>query len=289
MGNVSADPKGGSGASLRLQLSLAVVTTLVAILAATGLAKAVTPITACGDVITAGGTPGFQEVYTLTTNLSCSGSDGIDIQASYVTINLNGHSITGDGSSLGIFAYSSAGRLKGIVIMGPIPGQSPVQSFNIGIEMDNVDNSTVQNIVLARNNYGLATDLLDQVNNTVTGLKLSTNTATLNANDGFALYNSSGASVSANIAVGNGSSGSALTLSTDLPITVLIGTRLQGTMARASASLPYLPRTRFLTMLPRVTRTSTCRTTTFPAAPTLGPTTGSSSATHRRVSTSGVA
>jgi parallel beta-helix repeat protein len=93
--------------------------------------------------------------------------------------------------------------------MGPIPGQSPVQSFNIGIEMDNVDNSTVQNIVLARNNYGLATDLLDQVNNTVTGLKLSTNTATLNANDGFALYNSSGASVSANIAVGNGSSGSA--------------------------------------------------------------------------------
>ncbi|MGO8732001.1 MAG: right-handed parallel beta-helix repeat-containing protein [Terriglobia bacterium] len=212
MADVFADHEGGRCASQRVQLSLAVVTTLAAILAATCPAKAATPISSCPYTISAGGTASSPALYTLTQNLSCAGIDGIDIQASYVKLNLNGYRITGGGTASptygnghGILVYLPSVRLTGIVITGPSPGLSSIQSFTYGIELDNVDNSTVQNVVLSNNLYGLSTDLLDQVNNTVTGLKVLTNTATQNAQNGIALFNSTGSTVSSNIAVGNGS------------------------------------------------------------------------------------
>jgi parallel beta-helix repeat protein len=216
MANVSADHEGKSGARQWVQLSFAVVTTLAAILAAICPAKAATPITSCPTVITVGGTAGSPALYTLTQDLLCSGTDGIDIEASYVKLNLNGHRITGGGSvppgygnGYGIFVYSNTSspvlRLTGIVITGPSPGLSSIQGFTNGIELDDVDSSTVQNVVLSNNMYGLSTDLRDTVNNTVTGLKVLTDTATLNNQNGIALFNSSWSTVSGNITTGNGS------------------------------------------------------------------------------------
>jgi parallel beta-helix repeat protein len=218
MANVSGGHEGRSGARQWVHLSLAVVTTLAAILAATCPAKAAaTPITACGTAITTPGTAGSPAQYILTTNLSCTSSDGIDIQASYVKVNLNGYRITGPGTVpatygnyYGILVNSSGGRLTGVVITGPSPALSSIQSFSYGIELDNVDNSTVQNVVLSNNLYGLSTDLLSGAGggNTVTGLKVLTNTVTLNGQNGIALFTSTGSTVSGNITAGNGTAGS---------------------------------------------------------------------------------
>jgi len=197
-------------------LSLAIVTTLAAILGTTGQATAAAkPISSCGYSITTGGTAISPAQYILTQDLSCSNSDGIDISAKYVTVNLNGYRITGPGTFpppnspyygnfYGIFVYAGgSNRLSGITITGPTPGLSSIQNFSYGIELDNVDNSTVQNVVLSNNLYGLSTDLRDQVNNWVSGLKILCNTATLNGFTGIGLWNSIGSTISGNIAVGN--------------------------------------------------------------------------------------
>jgi parallel beta-helix repeat protein len=167
-----------------------------------------TSITTCPYVITVGGISNSPEVYKLKANLSCPYEDGIDIQASYVKLDLNGYSITGSGSGYGnghgILVYSSGDRLTGITITGPSPNLSAIQTFTYGIELDNVDDSTVENVVLSNNLYGLSTSLLNQVSNTVTRLQVLNNTATLNGQNGIALFNSTKSTVSGNLAAGNG-------------------------------------------------------------------------------------
>src|ERR1700676_1132831 len=63
-------------------------------------------------VLAAGGFPykiGASGSYRLTGNLTLpSGSDGIDVSASYVTIDLNGFSIVGAGGTSAISAQSNA-------------------------------------------------------------------------------------------------------------------------------------------------------------------------------------
>lgn len=53
---------------------------------------------ACGSTVTAS--------LTLTSDLNCSGSDGLDVGHDSIVINLNGHTITGDGTSNGISVAS---------------------------------------------------------------------------------------------------------------------------------------------------------------------------------------
>jgi hypothetical protein len=76
--------------------------------------QAQTPITSCGYTITEAGN------YEVASNLGPCGGDGIDIEASNVQLKLNGHTITGSGSSVGIYVNpAGTPRLSGIQIQGP--------------------------------------------------------------------------------------------------------------------------------------------------------------------------
>ena len=78
-------------------------------------AWAVTPIASCPFIITVPGN------YVVTADLTCAGS-GINITSSNVTLNLNGHIITGPGltATIGIYLGSATPtRLDHVSISGP--------------------------------------------------------------------------------------------------------------------------------------------------------------------------
>ncbi len=103
-----------------------------------GQAWAATPITSCPFIIT---TPGN---YVVTADLLCK-TDGIDIQASNVTVNLNGHTIQSVASSIGtngIYVSSlpaGASRLDHVGISGP----GLIENFYFGIFIQESDYSQV--------------------------------------------------------------------------------------------------------------------------------------------------
>ena len=129
------------------RLTLPVLVIALCVLFATAVpGRAATSITFCPFIIA---TPGN---YELTTDLTC-GSAGILINASGVSLKLNGHTITG-GSTYGIWVFPQTGRLDHVTIEGP----GLIRNFDFGISVVQTDYAQVALVTSARNGEGLVTN-----------------------------------------------------------------------------------------------------------------------------------
>jgi parallel beta-helix repeat protein len=132
----------------------------------------------------------------------CPGN-GINIAVSNVNLTLNGYTITGpsngSGTGINICALSggscSSSRISNINVQGAVL----IQQFANGIYLQNVDNSQIQNVVAAYNNFGL-------LSSNCTNLQYKANVATRNGLEGFLLFDDSNDQVQQNTASGNDTS-----------------------------------------------------------------------------------
>jgi len=106
----------------------------------TGAAYAATPITTCTTIATSGN-------YFLDADL-IAGAGCITVNASNVSLALNGHSIKGPGGSIGItITPAVSGRLDHVSISGP----GLIQGFQTGITINNSDYVQVTSLTSAGN------------------------------------------------------------------------------------------------------------------------------------------
>jgi parallel beta-helix repeat protein len=190
---------------------------------AAGMAQAGTPITTCGYVITAPGD------YTVMNNpTSCSTNFGIDIEASHVVVQVNGHiisSVPSNGGSHGILVNANGGTntLTGIQIIGP----GLIEGWQEGIDTFNpISNILIQGLTLASNtDRGMNLRTSSQVTfaqNVVarnsgagvyvdggsTQVNIISNEFTANGQTGLYLHgNSNGNQISLNVVAGNAADG----------------------------------------------------------------------------------
>jgi parallel beta-helix repeat protein len=145
--------------------------------------------------------------YVVAANLTCPAGNGITITASNVSLNLNGHIITGSGSGVGILVSPTSGRLNHVGISGP----GLIRTFTTGIEVSNTDDAQVSLVTVAGNPTGV---MGAEVNRFTVGSNVIARSSIV----GLGLQFSINAAVTGNQVVGNGRgivlfSGSANTLS----------------------------------------------------------------------------
>lgn len=86
--------------------------------------------------------------YILTRNLGVSG-DCLGINVHYVTIDLNGFTLYGDGTGAGVTTYDD--HWRGVVLRN-----GNITNFNNGVEMKNVRDAVIENIRSTNNTrYGI--------------------------------------------------------------------------------------------------------------------------------------
>jgi parallel beta-helix repeat protein len=108
-------------------------------LALVGRAEAASPIGACGS-LGAGS-------YILTANLTATG-DCLVVTAHFVTINLGGFTISGNGTGRGIWdGLDIAGTRLGVAIRGP----GTIQNFATGIDLRQTTGAVVTGVRVSRN------------------------------------------------------------------------------------------------------------------------------------------
>ncbi|MGA2716631.1 MAG: right-handed parallel beta-helix repeat-containing protein [Bryobacteraceae bacterium] len=185
-------------------------------------AWAVTPISTCNPAANApaGSLIAVPGNYVVTADLNCTGlgdSDGIDIQASHVTVNLNGHIITGSpaapagtGISVNPGAAPNPGGSPHLNHVG-ISGPGLIRGFNGGITIFTSDYVQVSLTTVAGNAAG-GIGALD-----VTYLTVGENVIVANGGTppfapntdtpGLLLVQSTGAQVNGNQVVGNKANG----------------------------------------------------------------------------------
>jgi len=112
--------------------------------ASTASAGIVTP--SCGSTITL--------PTTLTSDIGPCPGDGIIIGADNVTLDLNGHTISGDGSGNGN-GVESAGHSN--VVVQSTNGRGLITRFNEGVFMAGADNNVVRSLKVTRNFGSAAT------------------------------------------------------------------------------------------------------------------------------------
>lgn len=153
-----------------------------------------TPIAICGYVISVPGN------YGVTTNLNCPGT-AITINASNVSLKLNGFIITGPSTAVATAAYGidinpgGPVRLNHVAIAGP----GLIQNFYDGILINNVDYSQVSQITAAHNFNGIQTTPTGMVNY----LTIGSNNLVANQNDGIDLAPATNSTVTYNDLSGN--------------------------------------------------------------------------------------
>jgi parallel beta-helix repeat protein len=170
---------------------------------------AVTSINSCADAtISASGN------YVVNADLTC----GIAINNSNVSLQLNGHVVTGPGSGVGIGTFGG----DHIVIEGP----GLVQNFDAGVQFSNCNYCQVGLVTLAHNQNGLTLQFASfatigsnviVANGTglaltfVTKSTLQYNDVTGNNKSGISLRGTSEITINNNVASGNGIDGMAFT------------------------------------------------------------------------------
>jgi parallel beta-helix repeat protein len=131
--------------------------------------------------------------YVVTANLTCRGDNGITIAGSNVSLNLNGHIITGSGSGVGIFVSPTSGRLNHVGISGP----GLIRTFSTGIEVSNTDDAQVSLVTVAGNLMGIVGASLNR-------FTVGSNVIARSINVGLGLQFSINTAVTGNQVVGNG-------------------------------------------------------------------------------------
>jgi hypothetical protein len=172
---------------LRRFTSLAALAALVSIGAVSeGRAGGGTPITSCGQVVT---TSAF-----VTKDLVCTGTSGIVVGASGITIDLKGHIMRGD-RSFPHFGIDDSGAFDQVTIKN-----GTVSNFAYGVFADTgSDDVSVSKVLVSGNNgYGIFLS--------GASVKITSSTASGNHIDGIFVDGTS-ASISSSIVVGNGTHG----------------------------------------------------------------------------------
>ncbi|EMA53156.1 hypothetical protein C450_07577 [Halococcus salifodinae DSM 8989] len=123
-------------------------------------AQSTTGIDSCATIDTSG-------TYTLTTDLSADGDECIQIVASDVTLDGDGHRITGGDSGVGV-AVAGASTLSGVTVTGV-----ETAGFTRGVLFRNVENGTIADITATGATEGIT--LLDTDQTTVRGNTVRTN------------------------------------------------------------------------------------------------------------------
>jgi parallel beta-helix repeat protein len=147
---------------------------------------------ACGDTVTTD--------ITLSSDLNCSASDALDVGANGITIDLNGHTTTGDGSHNGIFNNGHTG----FVIKN-----GTVRHFRVGVFLENGANSNTVKNVRAIGNADNAIIVQDSNNVQLTG-----NSAFSTGGIAIFVGGGSGDQVTGNVAEANSQEGILMSLST---------------------------------------------------------------------------
>lgn len=147
------------------------------------------PEIACGDTLTAS--------TTLSSDLVCSGT-ALAIGANNVTLDCQGHTITGDETGIGILAQNQ----DGITIKN-----CTVTNFADSIRLDSTHNSSLENNT-ADNNTTYGIRLIASTNNTLTGNKVLHNGPLTGPSGGFLVQVSSNANLfTSNLAEQNNGDG----------------------------------------------------------------------------------
>lgn len=105
---------------------------------------ATTVINSCGTTIRQPGQ------YILVADLRCSGVDGIVIEADDVSLELNGHNITGLGGNYGIQVKDA----KRVNILGP----STISGFPKAVSISGVRDATISMVTATGNDYGFVVE-----------------------------------------------------------------------------------------------------------------------------------
>jgi len=136
----------------------------------------------CGDTVTSD--------YTLNSDLNCPVTDGLIIGASGITINGNGHSITGTTDILNDGITNGVGGWDNITIIN----FNKISGFDNGIYLLNSDSPVIQNNVLEENFYNVYLDTSPSAN--ISGNTLSKSIGLASSN--MYLISSDSATISAN-------------------------------------------------------------------------------------------
>jgi parallel beta-helix repeat protein len=182
-------------------------------------------IAACPFAISAPGN------YVVTANLMCAGN-GITIAASNVSVNLNGHIITGSGSGVGVLVSPTSGRLNQVGISGP----GLIRTFADGINIFDSDDVQVSLVTVVGNPVGV-------LGNGANRLTVGSNVIARNSSFGLELVASVNAAVTGNQVVGNNVGillimGSANTVSGNTASgNALSGIEISGNTARVSSNI----------------------------------------------------
>ncbi|MGB9120552.1 MAG: right-handed parallel beta-helix repeat-containing protein [Candidatus Angelobacter sp.] len=115
----------------RLLLSIAGLLLIAAIAATPAFAVQ------CGDII--------QTDLTLTSNLNCAGT-ALRVFGPNITIDLNGHNITGDGTGDGILIPVTGVTLK---------GKGRISNFETGVHLATADNIVIYDLTIENNLTGI--------------------------------------------------------------------------------------------------------------------------------------
>jgi hypothetical protein len=199
---------------LGLMVVAAVAATPVLLGAGAGQARTERVALSCGQTVTVS--------VTLTADMSCPVSDGLEVGANGIVVNLNGHTISGGGSSTGVLDDGNTG----VVIEN-----GTVANFGEGVVLVSGASGTVQN-VRAENNPGVDIEAFgnnisisgDYAFDSAFGIKVGEgsgdketgNWAAGNASTGIVVEAASGVSFAGYKATNNGNFGIAATGSSGL-------------------------------------------------------------------------
>ena len=139
--------------------------------------------------------------YILTEDLNCSG-DGLIVEESGVTLDCDGHSISGDGSGAGVYAdgadslviknciirdFQTGVELNNIadavILDNTITNNGVIMDGFSGIHMTEVDNANILNNDISSNDYGVVME-------SVANSELTDNTFTYNSYEAIHMENS---------------------------------------------------------------------------------------------------
>ena len=186
---------------------------------ATSPANPTVVISTCPTVITQPGT------YSLANDLLCFNTDGIDIQASNVTLMLNRHTITQDSADFGLVhvGISAGVGLPAGSTNVQIFGSGTITGFVEGVNFEQVSNSLVEDVISTGNFFGFVVNggFSAGCNQACpsTGNIFAGNTSTFNNQHGFTLNGGNNNTFNANNASNNGARGILLFVATGNNVT----------------------------------------------------------------------
>jgi large repetitive protein len=179
--------------------SLAILALAVAVCLALGVSQASASPVSCGDTITTD--------TKLHNNLVNCPNNGIVIGADHITLDLNGHTIDGDGKPFGcvVTAICDVGIANGDGHVGVTIEGGSVKEFEFGVLCDGAADNRLRDLA-ASSNFFSGISLFDSRDSRVVKSSADDNGLTTES-DGIALFGSRHVRIERNSVSGNGDTG----------------------------------------------------------------------------------